>query len=617
MQTDVQALLTGVFGLDALRPQQTHAIEAFLDGRDVLVVLPTGYGKSLCFQLPALALSRRGEGSTLVVSPLIALMNDQVAALRARGVRACALHSGVPWGEQQAVLDDLGAHELIYVSPERLENARVRRAVQQVTRVVIDEAHCISEWGHDFRPEYARLGWLKRELGAPIMALTATATARVRDHIVSSLSMRDALRVEGPSLRPNLRFCVQLAHASKGDTRTTWATELLSARGFAHKRVQGRAILYAATRKRAEAVQRALRKAGVRAGYYHAGRSESARTKAQQLFQAGTTPVLVATSAFGMGIDMPDVRLVLHVEAPGTLESYVQQAGRAGRDGQLAECWLAFASGDARIHERLRGKNPVPGSLDGFRALSDYALGVRCRQQVIADHLQSTSAGTCGHCDVCNDAGAVATQVERVQAQRESNDRARKKQNAEDLSVELDASQRDSVFAFVDALAKPIGRRYVMLALRGSRARPVVRKGLAKNPQFAALKGVPEAAIYAALDALLQEGLLVPKGQKYPTLWIAGKPVRPRAPDGASPTSRRKRQAGTPLEAELRRFRRNEARRRRVKPYQVFQDKTLRLLCEHKPRSLEALREIWGIGNERAEKYGTKLLELCSSGVHA
>jgi len=221
MQTDVQALLTGVFGLDALRPQQTHAIDAFLDGRDALVVLPTGYGKSLCFQLPALALARRGEGSTLVVSPLIALMNDQVCALRARGVRACALHSGVPWSEQQSILDDLGAHELIYVSPERLENARVRRAVQQITRVVIDEAHCISEWGHDFRPEYARLGWLKRELGAPIMALTATATARVRDHIVSSLSMRDTLRVEGPSLRPNLRFCVALAQLSKGDTRTT------------------------------------------------------------------------------------------------------------------------------------------------------------------------------------------------------------------------------------------------------------------------------------------------------------------------------------------------------------------------------------------------------------
>jgi len=311
MQTDVQALLQGTFGLAALRPEQARAIEAFIEGRDALVVLPTGYGKSLCFQLPALMLARRGEGTTLV------------AALCSRGVRASALHSGVPWSEQQTVLDDLGAYDLVYVSPERLENARVRRAVQQITRVVIDEAHCISEWGHDFRPEYARLGWLKRELGAPIMALTATATARVRDHIVGSLAMRDPLRVEGPSVRPNLRFFVALAQGKKSDTRTTLATELLTARGFADKRVAGRAILYAATRKRAEAVQRALRKAGVKAGYYHAGRSESARVKAQQLFQQGKTPVLVATSAFGMGIDMPDVRLVLHVEAPGTLESYV------------------------------------------------------------------------------------------------------------------------------------------------------------------------------------------------------------------------------------------------------------------------------------------------------
>ncbi|MDB4973697.1 MAG: ATP-dependent helicase RecQ [Myxococcaceae bacterium] len=612
MHSDVLTHLERVFGLSALRPQQTQAIAAFLASEDVLVVLPTGFGKSLCFQLPAVTLSRRGEGCTLVVSPLIALMNDQVSALVARGVRAHALHSGVPWAEQSAVLDDLAAQDLVYVSPERLESARVRRAVRSVARVVIDEAHCISEWGHDFRPEYQKLGWLKHELGAPIMALTATATARVREHIVSSLSLREPVRVDGPSVRPNLSFRVALA-PEKGDTRTDWASELLSARGFAQRKVEGRAIVYTATRKRAEAVHKALRKAGVRAGYYHAGRSDSARVRAQQQFEAGTTPVLVATSAFGMGIDMPDVRMVLHVEAPGTLESYVQQAGRAGRDGRPAECWLAFSPGDARIHERLRGARPTPGSVEGFRALEHYAFSGDCRQLLIAKHLESPAAGACGGCDACCDPAAVVAQRERVGAMREQTARVREKKRDEELAVSLSGDQLDTIFAFVDALPKPLGRRHVAHGLRGSRARALARKGLSKNPHFGALKSIPESAIYRGLDALLQQGLLVPKGQKYPTLWIAGKPVRPARDVAAGRATKGRAPRGSPLENTLRNFRRSEAKKRRIKPYQVFQNRTLKALCEQRPESLHALREVWGIGEERVEKYGPRLLELCAS----
>ncbi|MDB4991598.1 MAG: recQ [Myxococcaceae bacterium] len=612
MQLDVLTQLDRVFGLAALRPQQSLAIAAFLDSQDVLVVLPTGFGKSLCFQLPAVTLARRGEGCTLVVSPLIALMNDQVSALTARGVRAHALHSGIPWSEQSAVLDDLASADLVYVSPERLESARVRRAVRSVARVVIDEAHCISEWGHDFRPEYAKLGWLKHELGAPIMALTATATARVRDHIVSSLALRDPLRVEGPSARPNLAFRVALAGA-RDDSRTEWAVELLRQRGFAQRKTEGRAILYTATRKRAEAVQRALRKAGVRAGYYHAGRSDSARLRAQEQFQAGATPVLVATSAFGMGIDMPDVRLVLHIEAPGTLESYVQQAGRAGRDGQPAECWLAFSPADARIHERLRGKDPTPGSVQGFRALEHYAHSSDCRQLLIARHLESASSGPCGGCDSCREPVAVAAQRERVRFSSEQTASARSKKHEAELAITLAPAELDAIFAFVDALAKPVGRRFIANGLRGSRARAVAKKGLAKNPHFGVLKGMPESAIFRGLDELLTQGLLVPKGKKYPTLWIAGKPVRALLDRGSAARASSGRARGTPLESTLRTFRRNEAKKRRIKPYQVFQNRTLKALCELRPESLGALREVWGIGEERVEKYGSRLLELCAA----
>lgn len=607
MESEVFAHLEGVFGLTSLRPQQTQAVEAFLQGRDVLTVLPTGFGKSLCFQLPAVVLARKGLGCTLVVSPLIALMDDQVAQLRARGVRAHALHSGVPWRTQREILAALETQELVYVSPERLENSHLRERMRDVARVAVDEAHCISEWGHDFRPEYGRLGWLKRELRAPIMALTATATARVREQVIASLALSDVVRVEASSLRPNLRFNVVLA--SEHETRTRWAVELLRERGFASKHARGRALVYAATRARAQAVQRALRKAGVRAGYYHAGRSEGARVRAQELFSRGTTPVLVATSAFGMGIDLPDVRLVLHVEAPGSLESYVQQAGRAGRDGAVSECWLAYSPADARTHERLRGASPTPGALEGFRALEAYAQGRACRQLTIAHHLACEAVEPCGSCDACVDPERVAAEHDRAAVARSRAVRARKAQRESELAVHLGERERAQVVAFIDAMPKPVGRRYVMMALRGSRAAALKKKRLLDNPHFGALRGVPEVSIFRAFDELLAEGLLVPKGKKYPTLWVAGKAVRPRD------ASRAKRARPAGLEAALTRFRRNEARRRRIKPYQVFQNRTLRALCELRPASLSELRAVWGIGEERIERYGDALLALCSEPV--
>jgi len=617
MRAEVVEQLATVFGIASLRVEQQRAVEAFLAGRDVAVVLPTGFGKSLCFQLPAVVLARAGVGYTLVVSPLIALMDDQVRVLRERGVRAAALHSAIPWSEQRGVLAELDSYELVYVSPERLERAQLRDKLRGgVARVAIDEAHCISEWGHDFRPDYAGLGWIKRELGVPVMTLTATATARVREQIVSSLELSDVVRVESGSLRPNLRFHVAHAHAS--ETRTQWAVELLRERGFASKsKAAARAIVYATTRGRVQTVQRALRKAGIRAGYYHAGRSESARRTAEERFRTGTTPVLVATSAFGMGVDLSAVRLVMHVEAPGTLESYVQQAGRAGRDGEPAECWLAFSAGDLKIHERLSGrKRAASRAADGFLALEAYAYAERCRQLAIAAHLELPADARCGTCDVCCDPSEVRARHESARGKQLQADSKREKRRADTRSGKpLGERERELLVAFIDALAKPVGRRYAMMALRGSRARALAKKRLLSNPHYGALREASEGAIFSAFDELLAEGILVPKGKKYPTLWVAGKAVRPRTSD------KPKRPKASSLEQALRRFRSGEARKRRLKPYHIFQDRTLRALCEQRPSTLPALREVWGIGEERIEKYGQTLVELCAragaSGEHA
>jgi ATP-dependent DNA helicase RecQ len=620
MLHEAERVLSQLFGHAAFRPLQRDAVSAFLAGRDVTLVLPTAAGKSACFQVPAVVLAREGRGPTLVVSPLIALMEDQVAGLCGRGVRARALHSGMTGAEQREVLADLASLDLLYTSPERLQSPHLRRALVQagVARAAIDEAHCISEWGHDFRPEYRALSFLKTELGLPLMALTATATTAVAADIERALCMRDAVRLRGSFQRDNLQFAVHLARGAT--TRTHWVCELLRARDFHARSAPGHAIVYATTRKRAQTLQQALRKGGIRAGYYHAGRKDSARERAHALFELGTTPVLVATSAYGMGIDIPTVRLVIHAEAPATLEAYVQQSGRAGRDGRAAECWLGFAHADARIHALLQRRSAATKepaapaapetaagalALDaGFAQLRAYALGKECRQRVLARHFGEEGLPDCGRCDVCRDSAGVAHQLAELAAS--ARPAAGPESRPVHVSAPLSDSEQASVIAFVDALKKPIGRRLVVKGLRGSRAREVVQKRLTENLHFAALRDHSEEAIFAALDALLARGLLVRKGKKYPTLWVAGKAVRSKRAGAGIGEARRPRT----LELSLKTYRRAQARRRRIKPYQVFQNRTLQALCEARPRNEAQLLAIWGLGEERVRKYGADLLAL-------
>jgi ATP-dependent DNA helicase RecQ len=623
MLPDLELVLSERFGLRGFRPWQREAIEAILPaGSRVLVVAPTGGGKSLTYQFPATIL----PGVCVVISPLVALMEDQVRGLQARGIAATYLASTLTASVRQERESGLrqGHYKLVYVSPERLafDSALEQLARLRPSLVAIDEAHCISQWGHDFRPDYARLGEVLERLRPPrVLACTATATPHVRRDIRECLRFAPdrAVEILRGFARPNLHLA---ARSVDGPTEAQKIVEQeLRARLGSVARPKGGAIVYAATRNQSEKVASKLAAVGYNCAAYHAGLDAATRTKVSQRFASRDVDVVVATNAFGMGIDRPDIRAVVHAQPPASIEAYYQEVGRAGRDGAEAHGLLLCSGVDIALRRRL-----VESASDGsradeatiqrnwrlFRDLLRYLDAGTCRHDFVLRYFgdEREILGGCGHCDVCASLDEPTDTSERAEI-------------TEIVRMALSAVARAKGRAGMIAVAE---------MLRGVDNAKTERFGFTRLTTFGLLKDRSQEWVMALLRGLLAAGWIDLTTGDYPMplvtragwkVMTSKEAVRFRLPRVRAKSKGRGRSAGASsvevpqwslsdkaLFERLREWRAQVAKDRGDPPYVIALDKTLHEIVRKKPKSVDALPEIFGLGPARIELYGSKIVSL-------
>ncbi|PEX83352.1 DNA helicase RecQ [Bacillus cereus] len=580
MFTKAQELLASYFGYSSFRRGQDETIKNVLDGKDTVCIMPTGGGKSICYQIPALVF----EGTTLVISPLISLMKDQVDTLVQNGISATYINSSISITEanQRIQLAKQGHYKLLYVAPERLDSMEfVDQLIDmKIPMIAIDEAHCISQWGHDFRPSYLHIHRILDYLPEKplVLALTATATPQVRDDICNTLEINQENTIMTTFERENLSFSVV-----KGQDRNAYLAD------YIRQNQKESGIIYAATRKVVDQLYEDLGRAGVSVSKYHAGMSDHDRNEQQELFLRDEVSVMIATSAFGMGIDKSNIRYVIHYQLPKNMESYYQEAGRAGRDGLDSECILLYSSQDVQVQRFLidqsTGESRFSNELEKLQNMTDYCHTEQCLQSFILQYFGEEPKEDCGRCGNCTD-------------DRESIDVTRESQMV--LSCMIRTNQR-------------FGKQMIAQVLTGSKNKKVIEFNFHTLPTYGLLSNRSVKEVSEFIEFLISDELIAVEHGTYPTLKVTEKGREVLL--GKEKVLRKERVETRkivqdhPLFEVLREVRKEIAQGEGVPPFVIFSDQTLKDMCAKMPRNDSELLTVKGIGEHKLVKYGSQFLQ--------